>query len=238
MLLLRISYFILYFLLIPTSHTKTLVQENPTLSPTDTTPLVFQWEVSHLRNIDQISLIFKQKTVELVTNTSSYQKKETVRLGHFESPINFDLRELKEQIERYYVRLKKTVPISQLIKDDRVRPSTDPHTSVLRINEEEIPSEHPYFKPLSSIIHQVWNREWLCIECAIYKKNRKAIIRTVKKRKPNLKEKTDKEKNQKAIVKNQWEEKEQSFSKKLLNCIPKSKRKMECIDLQFGIFEI
>ena len=239
MFLLHASNLILYFLMTSTTYAK--VQEKSTkatLSPTDTTPLVLQWEVSHLRNTDQISLIFKQKTVELVTNTSSYQKGKTVRLGHFESPINFELKELKEQIKRYYVRLKKTVPISQLVKDPRVHPLRDPHTPVLRINEEQIHSEHPYFKPLASIIYQVWSREWLCLECATYTKNRKSIVRTLKKLKSNPKQNTNKEKNEKAITKNQWEEKKQSFPHKLLNCIHKVKKKVECIDPRFGIFEI
>ena len=239
MLLLQISRFVLCFLLVPIVYANTLVQEKPKLSPIKP-PLVLQWEVSHLRNTDQISLIFKQKTVELVTNTSSYQKDKIVRLGHFKSPLNFELKELKEQVKRYYVRLKKTVPISQLIKDPRVRPSTDPHTPVLRINEEEIHNQHPYFKPLVSIIYQVWNRKWLCIECATYNKKRKAIVRTVRKLKLNPKEKetTVKGKTQSMVSKNQWEEKERSFPKKLLNCIRKVKKKMECIDPQFGIFEI
>ena len=238
MLLSQISYFALCFLLIPTVYANTLVQEKPTFSPTGKPPLVLQWEMSHFRNTDQISLIFKQKTVELVTNTSSYQKGKTVRLGHFKSPISFELKELKEQIKRYYTRLKKTVPISQLVKDPRVRSLRDPHTPVLRINEEKIHSEHPYFKPLASIIHQVWNREWFCVECAKYTKNKKSIVRTIKKLKSNSKQNTNKEKNQNAITKNQWKKKKQSFPHKLLNCIHKVKKKVECIDPQFGIFEI
>ena len=237
MLQLQISLLVLWFFLTPVAYSKASVKEQTAPSPTGKPPLVLQWEVSHPRNTDQISLIFKQKTVELVTNTSSYQKNKIVRLGQFESPLNLELKNLKEQVERYYVRLKKTVPISHIIKDPRVRPSIDPHVPVLRINEEEVHNEHPYFKPLASIIYQVWNRQWLCVECAIYKKKRKSIVRTVRKLK-NLKGMTDKEKAKDTIPKSQWEEKKQSFPKKLLNCVLKGNKKVECIDPQFGIFEI
>ena len=206
------------------------------VSTFDKKPLVLQWEVSHLRNIDQISLIFKQKSVELVTNTSSYQKGQIVRLGRFESPLNSQLRTLKEQINRYYIHLKDTVPLSSLIKDSRFKPTTDPHTPVLRINEEIINHREAYFKPLSKLIYSVWNHKWTCVDCVLYEKQKKSIVRTVKRVKLGLKrEVTDKEHNK---AKKQWETNKQIFSKKQMNCVPKGKVKVECIDPQFGIFEI
>ena len=207
-------------------------------SSVDKRPLVLQWEVSHPRNTDQISLIFREKTVELVTNTDSYQKGKVARLGRFESSLTVELKDLKDQVGRYYARLKKTVPLSSLIKDPRVQASVDPHAPVLRISEEEIQRGNAYFNPLASIIYKVWEREWTCVECATYKKTRKSIVRTVKKLKPNLNKKADERKASGKPSKNQWEERKQSFSKKLLNCIPKGKKKVECIDPRFGIFEI
>ena len=200
-------------------------------------PLVLQWKVSHPRNTDHISLIFRQNSVELVTNTSSYQAGKIVHLGRFESPLNAKLKELKDQVNRYYNQLKKTVPLSSLIKDSRLRPSIDPHAPVLYINEEEIKNEQAYFKPLANIIYTVWKHKWTCIECASYSKERKSVVRTVKKIKSEPKSKKGGEKKERSEVKKQWKKDKQKFSKKLLNCLPKGE-KIECIDPQFGIFEI
>ena len=183
---------------------------------------------SHSRNTDQISLIFRQNIVELISNTSSYQKKGSVRLGRFQSPMNPELKELKDQIKQYYIRLQQTIPLSHLIKDSRVQPIVDPHVPVLHINEEEIHEEHPYFKPLANNIYKVWERKWICVECATYKKQQKSIIRTVRTLKPELNGKTKKK----------WKQRKQSYPKKMFECISKEKNKVECIDPEFGIFEI
>ena len=61
-------------------------------------PLVLQYQVSHSRNIDQISLIFKEK-LYLVVNTSSFQKLQPVRLGIFTLDMNKNLFQLKEEFE-------------------------------------------------------------------------------------------------------------------------------------------
>lgn len=208
----------------------------PNASFVDKRPLVLQWEVSHPRNTDQISLIFREKKVELVVNTSSYKKGKMVRLGRFESSFTLELTDLKDQVGRYYARLGKTVPLSSLIKDPRVQTSVDPHAPILRINEEEIQNGSAYFNPLASIIYKVWEREWICVECATYRKKRKSIVRTVKRLK--TKQEVRRRKISGKSEKNQWSKREQSFSKKHLNCIPTSKKRVECIDPQFGIFEI
>ena len=72
-------------------------------------PLILQMEVSHPRNTDQISLIFKGNKVQLVTNTSSYQKGR-VRLGVFHHPLNGKLTALRNSIEQYRQRLQKKPP--------------------------------------------------------------------------------------------------------------------------------
>lgn len=197
-------------------------------------PLVLQWEVSHPRNTDQISLIFRENTVELVTNTSSYQKDKKIRLGRFQSPLTLELKMIKEQIKRHRTRLKQTVPVLSLIKDSRIpRLKPDPHAPLLRINEETIQAGSPHFKSLAPIIYEIWEQEWTCVECATYKKRRKSIIRTIKK----LKSSKDSPKNTKKS-KNKWSTTKQRFLKKFFNCVPKEKKKVECVDSQFGIFEI
>lgn len=242
---LKVVFLVLWVFLALSAYSEVQEQKKSSSSPARKPPLTLQWEVSHPRNTDQISLIFRETTVELVTNTSSYQKGKIVWLGRFDSPLTLDLKDLKEQVGRYYNRLQKTVPLSSLIKDPRVRPAVDPHAPVLRINEEEISDKHPYFKPLASIIYQVWEKDWLCIECATYKKKRKSIVRTVKRksvsktvRKSNLSSQSDNKKAQSESLKNQWKKSHQSFPKKLLDCVPKGNKKVECIDPQFGIFKI
>lgn len=213
--------------------------QSKTLPVVKIKPLVLQWEVSHPRNTDQISLIFRRNMVELITNTSSYQKGKPVRLGRFQSPINPELERIKKQIKRYRIQLKQTVSMLSLIKDSRVSlPTTDPHAPVLRINEKEIHGEHPYFKPLASIIYQIWENKWICVECATYKKRRKSIIRTVKKLKSpsDSSKKIKKAKSQ--SKRSKWDTTKQKFSKKFFRCVPKGKKKIECVDPHFGIFEI
>ena len=183
-------------------------------------PLVLQWEVFHPRNRDQISLIFRGQKIELIVNTSSYQKNKKPRLGRFESPMNPSLTNLKKQIEQYYAHLKNTVPLSSITKDKRLKSKAVPHAPTLQINTEKITHKSSYFKPLTQIIRQVWEKHnWLCIECAVYKRKGRNIVRTVTK--PNSSS-----------------QKQKKFSKKQLNCIKKQRRQLECIDPQFGIFTI
>lgn len=229
MLLVSIFYSCLFFL---TSNTYADIKW-PIILITNDKPLVLQWEVSHPRNTDQISLIFKQNHVELVTNTPSYQKGRRVRLGHFKTTITPELQFLKEQVKQYYIQLKKNIPISSLIvKDSRILPQVNPHAPVLRINDKKIHRKNPYFKLAAKIIYQAWDHKWMCVHCASYKKKKSTIVRTVRKLKSGLKKQVGKK------MKKQWVEIQYSFVKKIMNCVPKGKKKEECVDPQFGIFEI
>ena len=126
-------------------------------------PLILQMEVSHPRNTDQISLIFKGNKVQLVTNTSSYQKGR-VRLGVFHHPLNGKLTALRNSIEQYRQRLQKNPPKESL---------HIPHAPVLYINEQEIRHGHPYSKALKRIFYKVWDTPWRCTTCAEYTKKTK-----------------------------------------------------------------
>ena len=192
-------------------------------------PLVLQWEVSHPRNTDQVSLIFRQSTVELVTNTSHWQKGQKPRLGRFGSSMTSELNRLKRQVKQAHVHLKQTVSARSLIKDPRFQSPPSPHTPVLRINGEEIKEGHPYFEPLSRIIRQAWQMKWICLECATYQRRGGAISRTSQIG-PDSGIKT------KGVSAGGI--KTEVFSKKKLNCVSKGGGKMECVDPQFGIFEI
>ncbi len=186
-------------------------------------PLVLQWEVSHSRNTDQISLIFRKTHVELVVNTTSYQKTPPPRLGRFVSDLNPRLQSLKAEVLSHYLKRKESVPLSELVKPEGLlsAPHRVPHEVVLRINEKEIYGADSDFQTLSRLIHQVWEHPWKCERCASYQKQKNSILRVVRK-------------NQQRGT----EEEKKVFSKKNMNCIRKGEDRMECMDTSFGIFEL
>ena len=209
-------YYIFSFFLVSFSYAN---QEAPkSVSSENKKPLVLQWEISYPRNTDQISLIFRQETVELVTNTS-FQTEKSPRLGSFSIPGNSYFKILEKRIYQYYIRLKNTLPIASLIKGRKTQPPIHPHAPVLYINDQKIHHEHIYFKPLKDILFQeIKNKKWNCQECAAYKllnKKDTKIQRTVQK-------------NKKTTTK--------TFTKKQLNCRSENKNTWECVDPEFGIF--
>ena len=196
----------------------------------ETQLMVLQWTVSHLRNTDQISLIFKQGSVEMVTNTSSWQK-DSPLLGRFSSRYTDHLTALKEQVGEYYTEWTNTVPVSSLINIEGFPiKEIDPHAPVLSLAGEAVPKNHPYFEPLSNIIYSIWENKWSCIECASYQKKRNSIVRTVTS--STLPEGRRKTPTTKKVRK--------TFSKAQLECIPKEEGQddIECVDPEFGIFEL
>ena len=101
-------------------------------------------------------------------------------------------------------------------------------------NEEEIKHGQASFKAIANIIYKIWEYKWTCRECALYRKKKGFIVRTVKRIKSESKSGT----KDKVKKRRQWEKNKQKFPTKVLNCIPKEKDNVECIDPQFGIFEI
>ena len=206
-------------------------KEETTISPTDEKPRVVQWQVSHSRLVDQISIIFRKDTAELVTNTFSFQRSEEVRLGWFQSPMNFELELLKQSADLFYETLKKLIPMSELLKDvipdDLMAPRVMPHAPIVRINEEELQRGHPYYEPVARIIHRVWELKdtvWICVDCATYKRVDDLVVRTTRKMLDENKK--------------QWEVKEQTFPLDLLDCFSTGGSQIECVDSQFGIFRL
>ena len=180
--------------------------------------LVFQYQVTHSRNIDQISLIFK-KDVQLVVNTSSFQESNSKRLGIFINPMNEDLLRIKNKIQTYYKHRSQTISLLDFMKfnNKNIQPSLLSNEIILRINDEEIRRSSSHFDSLMKIIYQIWDKSWKCLECAIYQKEGGSILRTVK----HLDQK-----------------KEKVFSRKQLECFSKTKRTIECVDQEYGIFEL
>ncbi|MCY4524483.1 MAG: hypothetical protein OXB84_07075 [Halobacteriovoraceae bacterium] len=229
--------FLLIFIFLSSSVS---IANEKTLLATDKRPLVLQIEIPHPRNKDQISLVFKKNIVELVTNTSSYQKSKTVRLGRFQSSLDPRLKFWKKQVKYHYSRLNRTVPLLSFFKNLNLKPPTDIHAPVLRINKKKIHHEQPAFKPLMDIIGKAWGKKWDCVECATYENKGNSILRTVQKPLGSgtkwirwIMEKIKNKKHQ-----NKWKTEKQNLSKKSLKCLPKGKKKVECTDPQWGIFII
>ena len=185
-------------------------------------PLLFQFRVSHQRNVDHISLVFRGDKLQLITNTSSYQKSKTPSLGVFEINMNPDLKDLEQKLQAYYKELSSTISMLDFINKEgiKLRKSIDPHAPIIQINEEKIEDDDIKFGQLMPIIQNIWEHKWECMECATYSKKENRIIRTIKKPKQGEQE----------VVK--------TFSKQQLRCYDKPDKQVECVDPQFGIFEI
>ena len=194
-------------------------------------PLVLQMTVSHPRNTDQTSLIFKGKRLLYITNVhqSSVKSKELVRLGQFQAPLIPRLKLLKRQIQAYKRLLKSSGnPLKVILNKSGVLrniahvPQTRPHETRILIGGDgmsrEIKDGHLYFQPLKKILIKARQSKYKCTSCAFYYKKDKSIIRVVK------------EQNQSP--------QRRSFSRQQLNCHSLGKKKMECVDETYGIFEI
>ena len=126
-------------------------------------PVVLQYQVSHSRNVDQVSLVFRQDTVRLVVNTDFWQR-ETMppRLGIFEAGYNRELSRLKERLELYHRYHRNTVSFRSLMDLPGVpgfpsRP--DPGASRIFIGGEEVSSGRPHHEVLFGIIRSVWDHQ-------------------------------------------------------------------------------
>ena len=119
----------------------------------DERPMVLQYQVSHPRNTDQISLIFRQEAVELVVNKDYWQEEAMPRrLGRFGALYNWELSSLKLRVERYHRLFTDTVPLLSLLDIPDI-PSMrerepDPHAPRLSLGGEEIPIRHGFYEDL------------------------------------------------------------------------------------------
>ena len=199
----------------------------PEATPKDENPLIFQLNVSHPRNHDQISLVFRNDIVDLVTNTSTYQQ-EPVRLGWLRNPMSDYFTVLRDRIEIYHAMLRDEVSVLELLQNDPdlapyahlLMPEVVPHAPVLTINGEEVAHDHPYFDGLEAIFDEVWKKNWSCVDCATYRAvgDRILRIRTGEGR----------------------ERSEITYPRSLLDCVPfgHDGSRIVCVDDEFGIFQI
>ena len=190
-------------------------------------PLVLQMRVSHSRNVDQISLIFKKDIVTLVTNSYqiSSKDKESVQLGQFQTALTHGLKLFKRQVAAYKKLLgenKVQLDTSQILRVIGSVKTVEPHVPSIYIGGDgkvrEVKQGHPYFTPLKDILVKARQKEYKCISCAKYYKKGQFIVRVVQN------------KSGKSVSR--------KFSRKQLNCFNLTQKRMECVDDQFGIFEI
>ena len=189
-------------------------------------PLVLQMEVSHPRNVDQTSLIFREETVEFVTNsfqTSSQKNSPKSLLGHFRTDLNDDFKILQQQIvsiRNNLISKNKETSDSKTKKDEPVQ--VTPHAPIIRIGGDgdllTLKEEDAHFETLRDVLFKVRSKNWKCVLCATYKKKGELIARTVERE------------NKKTTS--------QTFSRERLKCVSLSEERIECVDLRFGIFEL
>ena len=195
-------------------------------------PLILQLEMPYPRNTKSTTLIFKQKTVEFITNSYrtkqkiNLKNKQSVHLGQFSMPIKEKFKLIKQEIEAYKKLLSSRKSLSndvlQILKIPGRHSQYNPRTSHLQIREGQqsinIRESSPYFTALRDILTEARDNKWTCTLCAKYQKSNNFIVRFVKKqgRKP-------------ASTK---------FTKESLKCYPINPQKIECLDPEFGILEL
>ena len=194
-------------------------------------PVVLLHKASHSRNTDVISVVFRQDTAQLTVNTSSYQKKgQPIRLGRFESAITPELESFRKKIMEIHSYMQNTVPLSSFIPIDERFYRPDPHAPVIYVNKEKMRKGYFGFDDLEGLVYKIWENDWQCISCAFYARNENFIQRTLYK--PAVEE------NPSTKLPLQWTITERYFSQTQLDCFAHGKEKIECVDPEFGIFEI
>ena len=204
---------------------KNIQKQAPSKKKSKPRPLTLKWEVSHPRNTDQISISFKENIVEFKMNASFGKTKPS--LGVFQSSLTPKLKTMQNTLNQYHKQLNKTVSVLSIMKKDdpRLKLPPEPHAPVFYLNKEEIKQHHRRFQPLFKMMNEIMDFSWECVHCAEYqRKGKSSIVRTVKKISQAKKDKVD--------------VKIQNFSTQSLDCVKKSKTQLECVDPDFGVFEI
>ena len=185
--------------------------------------LILQWEVSHPTGEYQMSLVFTTDRVELFTNTSLWQEQGAPpRLGRFTSPLDEKWQVERDRIHIYLSLLKERPPVDAgylLLKENFSEDligliREESHAPVVRLNGYEMREGDSYFPVLEKIFPLVWENQWTCTDCVIYKSHRKGIER-------------QRISKNGTIVKT-------LFSRKQLNCYSIGKKRPKCTDTQGG----
>ena len=185
--------------------------------------LILQWEVSHSTGEYQVSLVFTKDRVDLFTNTFLWQEQGAPpRLGHFTSPLDEKWLTERDRIKVYLSLLKDRPPVDAahlLLKENFPKELVglireEPHAPVVRLNGYEMREGDSYFPVLEEVFSLVWEDQWICADCVIYKSRGRSIERQRIFKDGIIK---------KAV-----------FSRKQLNCYSIDKKLLECTDTQGG----
>ena len=180
--------------------------------------VVVSMEVSHYRNLDYRSLAFEGTSVEFVTNVFFFDSQEPNRLpslGRFRTSMTPRLR-IVESIFRAYHRILSRG------KGSILHFPIMPHAPIMHINKRRLyygmPLHSSIERDFRAAIEEVWNGDWTCVDCAEYRRDGRNISR--------IDRSVD------------GEESQRRFSRRDLDCKSYGDGWLECIDPEFGIFEI
>ena len=185
--------------------------------------LILQWEMSHPTGEHQVSLVFTMDRVDLFTNTSLWQEQGAPpRLGHFTFSLDEKWRMERDRIRVYLSLLRERPPadagrllLKEKFPEDLVELIQEsPHSPVVRLNGYEMREGDSYFPVLEDIFPFIWENQWTCADCVIYKSRGAGIER----------QHVFKDGTMKKTV----------FSRKQLNCYSIGKKLLECADIQGG----
>lgn len=193
-------------------------------------PVVLQREVSHPRNVDQSTLVFREGRVEFVTNAflrGAGRPERTPRLGRFRLPSEGRLasfRRLAAAYRRMAANRRRRSSGALLARIEEAlggRPPRAPHAPVIRLGGDgtaaELRPSHPHFGLLDRVLREAEGMEWECVSCAEYALDGDSVTRTTRTAGGAPAAKT--------------------FSKDELGCRPAGDG-LECVDGEFGVFEI
>ena len=175
--------------------------------------IVLKRDISYFRNSDNISLTFRETTVEFITNAFQVNSQDDTRspqLGQFETPMTSELISFKSMLRSHYRILT--------INNNTTTLRIIPHAPIMHLNERRVDYDYPYFSHLENILDRVKEREWTCVRCAEYRKDGRSILRIVRNRGQR--------------------EQRRTFSTRQLDCRRLDQEHLECVDPEFGIFEI
>ena len=177
-------------------------------------------EVWYFRNMDYRSLAFEGTHVELVSNVFFFDWQKPNRLpslGEFQTPMTPGLRRFEDNFRRHHKMLSRA-------KGDfgRIAPRIVPHAPIIHVNEHVsyfgMPLHSDIEDDFRAALEEVWNGDWTCVDCAEYRRDGRSILRIVRSANDG--------------------ESRRSFSRGNLDCRSLDSRRLECIDPEFGIFEI
>ena len=197
--------------------------------------LVLKGYITYFRQSYSVSLCFKGNNVEFETSgffRFRFRDETRVpRLGQFETTMNEELIALKSVFESHYYRI---------IDSRWWVPGIIADTSIFILNGLIVPYNYPYLDDLESNLDGVMDREWTCVLCAEYRVAKSYQIPFDLPPGRRGREWRKDEVWILRIVKQKGEEKKRYFSTTALNCMKRTRDAdfLECIDSQFGIFEI